>query len=136
MIALDTNAVIAVLRDRPSPVRERLAAALRRGVPVALPVIVLFELRYGIARSTRRTEAEASLDIFLTLPVAIWPFDPSDAIEAGQIRADLERLGQPIGQYDLMIAAQARRRAASLVTANRREFDRVQGLQVLDWSVP
>ncbi len=58
--------------------------------------------------------------IFLQLPVSILPFEPEDAEEAGEIRAELERLGTPIGPYDVLIAAQARRRSALLVTANMR----------------
>jgi tRNA(fMet)-specific endonuclease VapC len=61
-------------------------------------------------------------------------FDLEDAVEAGGIRAGLERLGTPIGPYDYLIAAQARRRGAALVTLNRREFERVPGLIVTDWA--
>ncbi len=54
-------------------------------------------------------------------------------MHAGNIRAELEKAGTPIGHYDYLIAAQARRRAATLVTANFREFARVPGLVVADW---
>ena len=57
-----------------------------------------------------------------------------DAEEAGNIRAALERAGKPIGPYDVLIAAQARRRGATLVTANEREFARVPGLKTEDWA--
>ena len=59
-----------------------------------------------------------------------------DAREAGDIRAALERTGTPIGPYDVLIAAQARRRGAMLATANVREFARVPGLRLVDWSAP
>jgi tRNA(fMet)-specific endonuclease VapC len=62
------------------------------------------------------------------------PFEIEDAEEAGDIRAALERAGTPIGPYDILIAAQARRRGAILVTANEHEFARVPGLMVEDWS--
>jgi tRNA(fMet)-specific endonuclease VapC len=52
---------------------------------------------------------------------------------AGDIRAELEKMGTPIGHYDYLIAAQARRRGAALVTLNQREFARVPGLIVMDW---
>ena len=61
-------------------------------------------------------------------------FDAEDAHEAGDIRALLERAGTPIGPYDILIAAQARRRGATLVTANTREFARVPGLKTEDWT--
>jgi len=58
------------------------------------------------------------------------PFDLDDAHEAGEIRAELEAQGTPIGWFDTLVAAQARRRGASLVTSDTRKFDRVPGLPV------
>lgn len=95
---------------------------------------MLFELRYGIAKSDRRARSEAALAAFLSLAVTPWSCDEEDARHAGDIRAHLESLGKPIGHYDLLIAAQARRRGATLVTANGREFERAPGLAVVDWA--
>jgi tRNA(fMet)-specific endonuclease VapC len=133
MIALDTNVVIAAINLRPAAVRSRLEAEITAGSMIGLPAIVLFELRYGCAKSDRRGRAEAALATFLRLGLSIWPFEAEDAADAGEIRAALERLGTPIGHYDVLIAAQARRRGAALVTANCREFDRVPGLAVQHW---
>ncbi len=133
---LDTNAVIAAISGRVAAVRSRLAAALVAGEEIGVPTVVLYELRYGIAKSARRPENTAALDVFMTLNVTPWPFDQDDAAEAGDVRAELERLGSPIGPYDVLIAAQARRRGAVLVTANVGEFVRVHGLQIVDWSAP
>jgi tRNA(fMet)-specific endonuclease VapC len=72
----------------------------------------------------------------LGLEVTLWPFEPGDAEEAGDIRAALERSGTPTGPYDILIAAQARRRSAVLITANEREFARVPGLKTEDWASP
>jgi tRNA(fMet)-specific endonuclease VapC len=102
---------------------------------LALSVIVLFELHYGIANSARRKENTERLALFLQAPITVLPFDPADAQEAGEIRAVLKRAGALIGPYDLMIAAQARRRSALLVTANTSEFARVPGLKTADWSI-
>ena len=136
MICLDTNAVIAVLNDRTSPVRTRIDAAIRLGRPLAISSIVLFELRYGAAKSARpELNAQRIVD-FLSGPLEVLPFAPEDAEEAGDIRAALERAGTPIGPYDILIAAQARRCDALLVTANEREFARVPRLKVEDWAVP
>jgi tRNA(fMet)-specific endonuclease VapC len=101
-----------------------------------LPAITLFELQYGVAKSERRAENEDRLAIFLGAPIAVLPFDADDAREAGEIRAALSKAGTPIGPYDLLIAAQARRRGAVLVTANVREFARVPRLKTEDWALP
>lgn len=133
MICLDTNVVIAVLRGGPAQLVERFRRELLAG-SLALPTIALYELRYGVAKSGRREENADRLAVFLEAPIEILAFSPEDAGEAGEIRADLERSGTPIGPYDLLIAAQARRRSALLVTANIGEFARVPGLTIEDWA--
>ncbi len=134
MICLDTNAVIAVITARTPSVRVRLQKALLDGVTVGIPAIVLYELWFGIRNSSRPRENALALATFLSLEVESWPFDPEDAEESGDIRATLERLGTPIGPYDILIAAQSRRRGATLVTANTSEFARVPGLKTEDWA--
>ena len=134
MICLDTNVVIAAMNLRPPEVRRRLTAALGEGTTVGLPAIVLYELWYGARKSDRFEVNVQALTTFLTLDLIPWPFEADDASEAGDIRAILERAGAPIGPYDILIAAQARRRGASLVTANEREFSRVSGLKTVDWT--
>jgi tRNA(fMet)-specific endonuclease VapC len=136
MICLDTNAVIAVLNSRTSPVRTRIVAALNQRLPLSISSIVLFELRYGATKSAHPERNVQRIADFLTGGVEVLPFEPADAEDAGDIRAALERAGAPIGPYDLLIAAQARRRAALLVTANAREFARIPGLLTEDWAVP
>ena len=136
MKCLDTNAVIAVLNDRPAGARGRLAQELAGGERIGIPTIALFELIYGYEKSAQRARNEAALRTLLTLDVEALPFELADAEHAGAIRAQLERVGTPIGHYDLLIAAQARRHRATLVTANQREFTRVPGLDVIDWPTP
>jgi tRNA(fMet)-specific endonuclease VapC len=133
MICLDTNIVIQIVNGRSSSLRHRLGEQMRAGAPIALPVIALFEMRYGFAKSDRREHNERLLERFLGLGIDLLPFEPEDAAHAGVIRAHLEAKGTPIGHYDYLIAAQARRRGATLVTANIREFARVPGLLVADW---
>lgn len=133
MICLDTNIAIYVMNRRVPSVRLRLAEQLRLGTEIGFPAIAFFELRYGYARSTRRVEAERLLAEFLAPGIAVLPFEAEDAAHAGDIRAYLESKGTPIGPYDCLIAAQARRRGAALVTLNVREFSRVPGLIVTDW---
>jgi tRNA(fMet)-specific endonuclease VapC len=136
MICLDTNIVISILNRRIPSLRHRLEEQARAGTRVALPVLVIFEMRYGIEGSNRRELSERLLQRFLGLGlgVDVLPFDAEDAAHAGDIRAHLESKGTPIGPYDYLIAAQARRRGATLVTLNAREFSRVPGLLVTDWA--
>lgn len=134
MICLDTNAVIGILHNRPSSFRDRVADAKKARTEIAVSTIVLFELRFGADRSARPAENHERIRAFLAGPIQVLPFDDDDAIEAGKLRAILKAAGTPIGPYDLLIAAQARRRKVPIVTANASEFDRVPGLKRLDWS--
>ena len=128
---LDTNTVIALLRSRASLAGERLRS--RPADAVATSSIVMFELYYGAFRSARSVENSALLD---ALNFQVLPFDEADGRQAGDIRAELRAGGNPIGPYDLLIAGQARARDLTLVTNNLREFHRIEGLRVEDWTVP
>jgi tRNA(fMet)-specific endonuclease VapC len=134
MICLDTNAIIDALNDPNSPVRARMNRIRAQGVPLCVSVIVVSELWYGAAKSGSRERNTDRLVDFLTGPIQLLNFDADDAREAGEIRAALAKAGTPIGPYDSLIAAQARRRGATLVTANAREFARVPGLKTEDWA--
>ena len=134
MICLDTNAVITALNDRSSPVRRKIEAAITSGETLAISSIVLFELRYGAVKSARPERNLQRIADFLAGPIEILPFEPADAEEAGDIRAALEQAGTPIGPYDVLLAGQARRHDALLVTANEREFARVPRLKFEDWA--
>lgn len=135
MICLDTNAVIVALNDRASPVRSKMEAAVASGETLTISSIVLFELRYGAAKSARPERNLQRIADFLAGPIEVLTFEPVDAEEAGDIRAALERAGTPIGPYDVLLAGQARRHDALLVTANAREFSRVPRLKFEDWAV-
>lgn len=134
MFLLDTNVIVHAINGRVPAVDLRLQQELSAGTGLLISSIVIFELRYGIAKSSRREASGRVLDVFLTEGFEIVPFDDVDAGEAGDIRAALEAAGTPIGAYDTLIAAQARRHGAVLVTGNRREFERVPGLMVTDWA--
>ena len=134
MICLDTNAVIVSMNNPASRVRARLDQALRSRIVVWVSSIVLFELWFGIAKSRRRQYNIDTIETFLAGPIQVLNFDADDAREAGDIRASLQRAGTPIGAYDILIAAQARRRGATLITANEREFSLVPGLKTQDWA--
>jgi tRNA(fMet)-specific endonuclease VapC len=136
MICLDTNAVISALNQRTSPVLTRIEDAIASGATLAIASIVLFELWYGAAKSAQPERNRQRIADFLAGPIEVLPFESADAEEAGDIRAVLERAGTPIGPYDILVAAQARRRDALLVTANAREFARVPRLKFEDWASP
>jgi tRNA(fMet)-specific endonuclease VapC len=131
---LDTNAIIALLKNEPAIFRKRLRRAVSREAAIAVSSIVLYELWYGVARSARRRENAERLRAFLSGGIEVVPFGEEDAQTAGDLRATLEAAGTPIGPYDLLIAAQALRSGATLVTANVAEFARVPGLDWQDWT--
>ena len=126
----DTNACIALLNDTSPLLRKRL----RHLAPadIGLPAPVAYELYYGAHKSRH---AERNLALLDRLEFEIVPFDAGDARTAGAVRSELEAKGLPIGPYDLLIAGQARARKLVLVTANSREFERVEGLVCEDWTL-
>ncbi len=125
---LDTNAVIAVLKDADSPVGARL----RREAPgeVFVSAIVLHELFYGAFKSARVERNVALVD---RLRFGVLEFSVEDARAAGRVRAALAAKGTPIGPYDVLIAGQAVARGLVLVTRNLGEFERVEGLVTESW---
>ncbi len=129
MILLDTNICIYIRNARPPGVLARFRQ-YRLG-EVGISSVVAAELAYGVAKSGSARNREA-LDLMLaTLNVV--PFD-ADAVWAyGELRADLEKRGTPIGAFDTMIAAHALSLNATLVTNNLREFSRVPGLKLVNW---
>jgi tRNA(fMet)-specific endonuclease VapC len=131
---LDTNAVVALLRNRPAKVRERYREAEKSGDYLALSSVVVFELWYGVAKSSQLPENTERLRILLSGDLDLLDFDDEDARTAGHVRASLEKGGNPIGAYDVLIAGQALRRGLTVVTANTTEFDRVTGLSWQDWT--
>ena len=131
---LATNAVVALLRNRPAGVRERYREAEKSGEYLAVSSVVLFELWYGVEKSGRVQENSERLRILLSGDLDLLDFDDEDAQTAGRVRAALEKIGTPIGAYDLLIAGQALRRGLTVVTANTSEFSRVTGLSWEDWT--
>lgn len=131
---LDTNVVVALLRNKPANVRKRYREAEASGEYLALSSVVLFELWYGVAKSSQAPENTERLRILLSGELDLLDFDDEDARTAGQVRATLEKGGNPIGAYDLLIAGQALRRGLTVVTANTSEFGRIAGLSWQDWT--
>ena len=126
---LDTNIVSAVVRDPGGTLAERLAAMPRSEFGIS--IIVACELRYGAARK-RSARLSSQLNAVLE-GVDILPLEEQSDRHYGKIRAELERIGRPIGHNDLLIAAHARALGATLVTHNTDEFARVPGLAIENW---
>ena len=132
---LDTNVCIALINGTSSMTRRRYFQASSHQIIPQTSSIVAHELWYGVAKSDRVAQNSNRLVAFLTSAVAVLDYTEQDAQAAGEIRAALERQGQRIGEYDTLIAGQAFSRNLILVTANTREFDRVKGLVVDDWTL-
>jgi tRNA(fMet)-specific endonuclease VapC len=133
---LDTNACIALINGEPRAVRIRFRQALKRGATVSISTVAAFELWYGVAKSARPTANAERVETFFSGPVDVLQFDDADARSAGNIRGQSERRGTPIGAYDVLIAGQALKLGAVLVTDNAREFGRVPGLVIENWTQP
>jgi len=131
---LDTNACIALINGKPIGVRNRFQQAIEAGEEVNVSTVALFELWYGVEKSEQKEANAKRLETFLAGPITLLTFEEEDANRAGSIRAALEKVGRPIGAYDVLIAGQAVRHKITLVTANSKEFGRVKGLAWDDWA--
>ena len=131
---LDTNICIGIINGRPEKVRLNVAEALGRDAQFATSSIVVHELWYGVAKSGQAERNARALVGFLSRDIEVLEFTERDAQAAGEIRAELERNGARMGEYDTLIAGQAFCRNLVLVRANTREFARVRGLVVEDWT--
>jgi tRNA(fMet)-specific endonuclease VapC len=131
---LDTNVCVAIIRGRPREV-DRMAVEL----PICemrVSAITMFELAYGAAKSANFKDEMAKVTRFVDAGPTVIDVDRADAEAAGALRALLAGKGAPIGGYDLLIAGQALARGWTVVTANTREFVRVPGLTIEDWTAP
>jgi len=126
---LDTNIVSALVKDPRGPVTQRIREVGEDAVCTS--VLVAAELRFGALKKGSE-KLSAQLESILTA-LEVLPFEvPADERYA-EVRWQLERGGQPIGGNDLLIAAHALVVDCTIVTANVREFERVEGLRVENW---
>ena len=129
MLALDTDTVSFLLRGE-GRVAERLS--LSDPASIGIPSIVLHELHYGMLRVAGGTRKRADLETFLG-SITVLPLDARSAAAAAQARIELDRLGQQIGPFDILIAGTALAHGTALVTHNIREFGRIRNLRLEDW---
>jgi tRNA(fMet)-specific endonuclease VapC len=128
---LDTNIASYIIKGNIPTVRRRLVR-----VPMAqvfISAVTEGELRYGVARRPAATKLQQIVEEFL-LRVTVLPWGSDAARQYGHLRADLERLGQPMGNLDVMIGAHALAAGAILIS-NDRVFTRIKKLRVEDWTV-
>jgi len=126
---LDTNIVIYVIKQRPLKVLDVFNRYHGR---MAISSITLAELVHGAEKSSDVSRNIAVVEDFVSR-LTVLPYDDKAAWQYGNIRAELEKLGQPIGLNEVHIAAHARSNGLTLVTNNLREFERVPGLLLENW---
>jgi tRNA(fMet)-specific endonuclease VapC len=127
---LDTNICIYIAKGRPLAVRERFDRHTLHDL--AMSTITLGELRFGAEKSQARERAMATIEQLAEV-IQACPLPVAAGEHYGDIRATLQKQGQPIGNNDLWLAAHARAEGWILVTNNTREFARVPSLQVENW---
>lgn len=128
---LDTNICIFTIKNRPQQVRD---AFNRHYGQLCMSSVSLMELIYGAEKSASPERNLTVVEGFAAR-LEVLPYDELAAVHTGQLRAELARSGTPIGPYDQLIAGHARSRGLVVVTNNLREFDRVPGLRIEDWTV-
>lgn len=126
---LDTFISIYTIKNRPSEVREAFKA---HDGQLCISAVTLMELMYGAEASSAVERNLRDLEGFAAR-LEVLPFDEQAAVHTGQVRAELKRLGRPIGPYDEMIAGHARSRGLVVVTNNTRHFEHIPGIRVVDW---
>ena len=128
---LDTNIVIYVIKRRPI---ASLQLFNEQAGHMAISSITLAELLHGVEKSNAPARSLAAVEDFCSR-LELLPYGPKAAQHYGSIRAALEKRGQPIGVNDLHIAAHARSEGLTLVSNNLREFERVEALQLANWTI-
>jgi tRNA(fMet)-specific endonuclease VapC len=128
---LDTDTCSYALKNKPPQIAKRLFSKTPSEVMVS--TITVYELITGCEKSPARERLLKEVTAFLA-PFSKLVFTVEDACRAGFVRVSLEKRGTPIGPYDILLAGQALARELTLVTNNAREFRRVKGLKVEDWS--
>lgn len=129
---LDTNICIYIIKKKPAEVFEKFKN-LTIG-DVGISSITLAELQYGIEKSSNSEKNRDALEKFLT-PIEIIDYGYEATVEYGKIRAELEKKGVPIGPLDMLIASHAKSLDVILVTNNVREFERIAGLRIENWTI-
>ncbi len=126
---LDTNIVIYTIKNRPAHVRETFK---KHEDQMCISAVTYGELIYGAERSSQPERNLRDIE-GLVARLEVMPFEHHAAEHFGQLRAELYRIGQPIGPYDMMIAGHARALGLILVSNNLKGFERVPGVRHENW---
>lgn len=127
---LDTNICIYVIKNKPKEVIERLKE--HEPSEICISSVTYAELIYGVEKSKAVNKNRIALTLLLA-DIEILSFDANAAESYGEIRAELERKGTPIGPLDMMIAGHAKSLGYTVVTNNIKEFERIVGLRFENW---
>ena len=133
ILSLDTNVCIEIINGKNVAVRRAFAEARQSRTPLVTSLIVAHELYFGAERHPRPEEERRRVRAMLTW-TPLETYDEQDMRSMARVRAGLRSQGLSIGPYDLLIAGQALARGWTVVTGNIREFSRVEGLNVFDWT--
>ena len=127
---LDTNICIYIIKQKPPDVIERFYQT--EISQIGISSITLSELLYGVSKSSKPEQNQIALTQFIA-PLDILSYGDEAAKYYGDLRADLEKQGRPIGSLDMLIAAHALSTNCVLVTNNEKEFIRVPNLKIDNW---
>lgn len=130
MLMLDTNICIAIIKQKPRAILDRFSQY--QVGDICISSVTLAELRYGVAKSQYQEKNQLALDEFI-LPLEVVPFDEHAALQYGNLRSYLEKMGTPIGPLDTMIGAHALSLNLTLITNNLKEFKRIPDLKSVNW---
>ena len=128
---LDTNICIYIIKKKPPTVFEKFNNLVPGDIGISS--VTVAELEYGIAKSRNPEKNRKAIEKFLA-PLEVVEFGFKEAKEYGEIRVTLEKQGNPIGGLDNLIAAHAKALGLTLVTNNFKEFSRIDGLEIEDWT--
>lgn len=128
---LDTDTCIYWLRNRQS-VREKVREVGWNQITIC--VITVAELYYGAYNSNRVTENLARAEFFIQ-NLSVLPLNDTALRRFGELKAELRRIGQPIADFDLLIASVALAAGYILGTNNTRHYERITGIQLENWTI-
>lgn len=130
---LDTNICVYTMNQHPEQVIRKVTDVTEAGHMLGITTVTLHELWFGVHNSGRIAFNTRRLQDLVNA-LDVYPFDDAAAEVSAELRAGLKAKGTPIGGYDVMIAGHALSLDAVLVTNNTREFSRVTGLRLEDWT--